>query len=348
MPSRTAQYRRWVFTLNNYSNGEVEDLRKIIGAKVRFVAFGFEIGEEGTPHLQGYIEFMAGVRLNGVKGWVGSRAHIEPSTMGWDEKENYLNPDWEEVLYDNLAYVTKEGNFEVYGVPAISGCRTGVEGFLQAAEESHGNIGEESFLIEHYKVSMRYMSWGMRVLNMYRRKAFKDKKLYPDPELWIYYGHTGTGKSRDAKAIPGRHYISCNLEGQFWFDGYDNEEVIIFDEWTDAAFSLKFLNYMMDPHTEGVRLPIKNGFVYVKPRVWVLTTNQKPQNWYKNADKEMLGAFHRRIRIQQRYLRKGDTIEVIRYDCTPGDEKFDKVEIAEIEEKSDLGGPSGVTALSIT
>lgn len=47
--------RRICFTLNNYKEEDIEALLK--EDKFSYVIFGLEVGESGTPHLQGYAEF---------------------------------------------------------------------------------------------------------------------------------------------------------------------------------------------------------------------------------------------------------------------------------------------------
>lgn len=55
--------KRWPWTLNNYTEKDIQDIVPIfnnLGAKL-YVA-GREVGEEGTPHLQGYVEFETRIR----------------------------------------------------------------------------------------------------------------------------------------------------------------------------------------------------------------------------------------------------------------------------------------------
>lgn len=47
---------RWVFTLNNYTDDECDQICSICSSFCKFCIIGKEVGELGTPHLQGYIE----------------------------------------------------------------------------------------------------------------------------------------------------------------------------------------------------------------------------------------------------------------------------------------------------
>lgn len=57
--------KHWCFTLNNYTLEDINSIKEIVPKK-RFV-FQEETGEEGTKHLQGYIEFQSKLRPLSLK-----------------------------------------------------------------------------------------------------------------------------------------------------------------------------------------------------------------------------------------------------------------------------------------
>lgn len=68
--------RAWCFTLNNpEEHGIVDDVLPVL-AQERYVVWQRERGENGTPHIQGYIELHNPVRLSAMKLWLPS-AHFE-------------------------------------------------------------------------------------------------------------------------------------------------------------------------------------------------------------------------------------------------------------------------------
>lgn len=79
--------KRWCFTLNNYDETELVSLRQSLSQKeIRYAIFGKEVGDSGTPHLQGYLSSTKAKRLSGVKKLVGDRAHVEVAKG--DERQN--------------------------------------------------------------------------------------------------------------------------------------------------------------------------------------------------------------------------------------------------------------------
>ncbi len=81
------QSRRWIFTLNNYTEEEVADLEREEEV-FTYLLFGKEIvSSTGTPHLQGYFEFDPGkvsVEPEKVAFWRDNLLHTpsHPSSIG--------------------------------------------------------------------------------------------------------------------------------------------------------------------------------------------------------------------------------------------------------------------------
>lgn len=76
--------KKWCFTLNNYSLEEVEYLKSITCSNVPKMMFQSEVGEEGTPHIQGWLEFKTKKRPMSV--FKNTRIHWEK--MGGSIQDN--------------------------------------------------------------------------------------------------------------------------------------------------------------------------------------------------------------------------------------------------------------------
>jgi len=108
-----SQAKNWSFTINNYTQDDLERLERLgnmagnqMNSVVHYLIVGREVGEEGTPHLQCYIQFVKKIRLSQVKAHVGTRAHCEVSIGNASQ---------------NQVYCMKENNFHEFGVVTTSG-----------------------------------------------------------------------------------------------------------------------------------------------------------------------------------------------------------------------------------
>ena len=94
--------KRWCLTLNNWSIKEYDNLIiDLINDNVsnKFI-IGKEVGDNGTPHLQIYINFYKKVRFTYIKKF-NSRFHIEPA------RANEL---------DNIKYCSKDNDYYTYNL----------------------------------------------------------------------------------------------------------------------------------------------------------------------------------------------------------------------------------------
>lgn len=93
---------KYDFVLNNYTNIEVCQIKETLSKICKKALFGFETGEEGTPHLQGYISLTKKERYTGL--------HKLPGL----ERCSFRKVRNEDAL---VKYCKKDGNFWEYPKP---------------------------------------------------------------------------------------------------------------------------------------------------------------------------------------------------------------------------------------
>lgn len=94
--ARNTKKRAWVFTWNNYTEEDVLYLTTGL-SKDRYL-FGEEVGNSGTPHLQGVVYFKSPRSFKSVRKFFKNN-HIEPC-KNWKASLNYCSKDGE--TYTNV------------------------------------------------------------------------------------------------------------------------------------------------------------------------------------------------------------------------------------------------------
>lgn len=99
--ARESPKKHWVFTLNNPGPDDQGGLWLL---PYDYAVLGFEVGESGTPHIQGYVIFKNKYRLNQLKVYSpqGQRCHWEPQSL-------YSTPA------QAAEYCMKDGDFKEFG-----------------------------------------------------------------------------------------------------------------------------------------------------------------------------------------------------------------------------------------
>ena len=159
------QTRVWLFTVNNFRPTDMDELGEAFrrkDSKCKFV-MAEEVGANGTPHIQGAVEFSKRKRWDqGMPNWAkfGNRASVRMAKGTWLE---------------NLVYCTKEaGHKQFYNCAAP---RASVPIVVISDEE----MGEQKYV------------WMHRVI------ALVDGPIDPRKIIWVWDSLGGTGKSRLCK-----------------------------------------------------------------------------------------------------------------------------------------------------
>lgn len=129
----------------------------------------------------------------------------------------------------------------------------------------------------------------------YRRSIISYRNVNSLQRNWrcsvvVYWGRTGSGKT---KAVFDNATDLWIYPGGGWFDGYDGEKQVLFDDFSGAEFKLPYLLKLLDRYP--MQVPIKGDFISWLPQEIYITSNINPRNWFPNAHMEHVDALFRRI-----------------------------------------------------
>lgn len=261
----TPPTRTWVYTLNNFTEADVDFLKLLVCKAHRC---GKEVGAEGTPHLQGALTFERKYRLSALKK-LHSRIHWEPAKCA--DAENYCAKGEVIIDFDHR----KQGKRN---------------DLLKAAEivKAAGPFAVARELPEIYIKFHR----GLEKYAYAMDRDPEDRVFYTNTT--VVWGKPGTGKSRwcrEQAAHEGLRLYNVPEPsgGVLWFDGYDGEEALLFDDfygWIKRHQLLQLLDIY------PLQVQVKGGFVHRKWRRVFITSNRPPGEWYNLVDD---GALARRL-----------------------------------------------------
>lgn len=275
MSQKVIRSKYWCWTLNNYTLEDVDKLGQVHGGaddRVTYLVYGFECGEQGTKHLQGYIEYSTRVRASTVKMGVGERTHVEPRRGSSTQA---------------AAYCRKDGNYTEFGTLSVSqqGRRSDLEEIQSLLEKG---TKEEEISSLYFKQWCRYWKSFKRFADLR-----KPPRMRSSLRVLVLWGEPGTGKTRFAteyarsRDIPFWISFSDTLR---WFDGYEQERVVILDDFRGGARWQDLLR-LLDIYEQ--RVEVKGGTVSWNPEEIWITSNVHPIAWYpKENDRILMRRIH--------------------------------------------------------
>lgn len=231
-PPPRRQAKRWTFTLNNPT------APLPIPTDVGFLSYQKEVGEQGTPHFQGYVEFKKQLRMSDIKKFSGGweRAHLEVSKGDAES---------------NLVYTTKDetrcasGEQVYFGTPAKSGVKRGYTIMCDSLREGTFNRDDhleeylkhkrsvDEFIREKRSVKASDLAVPDLVLRSWQKEivAIVQGPVDPRKVYWYYDTVGGAGKSTFTKYLMKNHgalSISTTAKDRV-IRAYDHQPVVILD-----------------------------------------------------------------------------------------------------------------------
>lgn len=277
-PTRDSPAKRWCFTLNNYTDAELAHVLLFFREQCSYGIVGREVGEGGTPHLQGYFILQRKLRLRQCKDKVSERAHFE-SARG--------------TPAESRVYCAKDGQYDEVGVcPGGGGSRSRDE--LAVDFEACARLGNAgltdfkdrnpgTYFFSRHTLLRNYLGHGTPV----------DR---PDVVVKWIYGPPGVGKSRDAHAALPNAFIKDPVTK--WWTGYLLEKDCIIDDFGPRGIGINHLLRWFDRYkcyveSKGDVLPLHVDH-------WIVTSNFHPSECFKSdtgEDHPQLPALLRRMQV---------------------------------------------------
>jgi len=260
MPSPKA----YCFTLNNYTEDEYANVCRVCENESRYAIIGREVGEQGTPHLQGYVMFTRAYRFATIKDRFLPRCHIEVAAGSTDR---------------NYDYCSKGGDFREFGERPAKGKRSRDELGTYFSERLVTNRGRglDEFAAEHPGV------WYFSGHNMLRNHMTLQKPIdRPNINVRWINGPPGVGKSRFAHTTYPNAYIKDPRTK--WWNGYMLEEEVIIDDFGPGGIDINHLLRWFDRYKCLVES--KGGMLPLYASKFIVTSNFHPRDLFKDERRQ--------------------------------------------------------------
>lgn len=269
-------FRHWCGTKQVEEDFDAERFLKSLvnTGKVRYVVGQLERGTH--LHLQYYVQRERQSTLNVMKRDICAQSHWE-AARGTPEQ--------------NKTYCTKEST-RVSGPWEFGQC---------VAERQRTDLDKAASMIDEGK-SLREVAVECKSVFIRYHKGLKayeamitskgPRKFGEDgPEVWVFWGESGTGKSR--KAFEQWPDAYRKMTSDKWWDGYKGQETVIFDDFKGSSMKLHDFQTIIDRYP--VQVEVKGAVVDLSATRYVFTSNKHPSEWY-SAEADPDGTVMRRIR----------------------------------------------------
>lgn len=276
--TRASPARNYLFTLNNYTNESIQSVQSFFAEHCSYGVYQQEVGANGTPHLQGYMQLKKKNRITWLLTYFQAHFTVARGT-----------PE------ENWKYCTKEDTRADGCVPFEHGVRGGGSGErsdLKPVVESILAKRPMSSVAGEYPEQFVKFSKGLIAL----AGAISEPRTWKTEVFW-FYGPTGTGKSRRAYELaPGAYWKAGGVK---WWDGYDGEEDVIIDDYRRDLCPFHELLRLLDRYP--MRVEFKGGSCNFRARRIFITTPKCPRGTWEGRTEEDLAQLIRRIEHVENY-----------------------------------------------
>jgi len=270
------QSKFWCFTINN-PKPDYADLKPI--KNWEYMVVGNEVGESGTPHLQGFVVYKTRTKFSTVKNQIPA-AHIEKMKGSPTQASDYCK---------------KDGNFEEFGTCPETGWKSGSGGGEKKAENFRAMINHAKNQSINSIEEVDPVSYVQHYHAFKRIAQDNPKKVKSLPDvcgIW-YQGPPGVGKSHKARETYPDYY---DKPANKWFDGYQGEDAVLIDD-LDLCHST--LGHHLKRWADKYPFPAeqKGTTVLIRPKNIVVTSNYTISEIFSQQGEVLVAALERRFQV---------------------------------------------------
>lgn len=242
----------------------------------RYYVVGREVGEQGTPHLQGYVELNKQMRFTTLKKKL-PKCHIEFRNGSPSQAADYCKKeDKDPIEFGRISQPGKRNDL----IDMYAAVKSGKSN-LEVAEEHTASY------IRYYKAIAHLRT------ELIKPAQFTAVKTH------VLYGAAGTGKTRYVVEKYGDEVYF--LDNYPWFDGYVGQSVLLLDDFY-GDIPYRTLLRLLDGYR--MQLAVKGGFTKKDWQVVYITSNDHPDYWYPQG---LSGALRRRLTTVREFKKEPET-----------------------------------------
>ena len=255
------------YTFNNYTDDDYKSLQDY--DNYVYHVCGKEVGDSGTHHLQGYIEFKKSIRPESFRKKISKRSfHTELRKGTPQQASNYCLKGSGTVEQPSQFDGFVKGNL----LPKQPGKRNDLIEFRNAIK-----VNPNLDVIEEFpEIQAKYHKFVAACQQKYKQARNKMTAI-----IWIY-GSTGTRKSYLSRLIAEWDNKSIYTKPPgVWFEGYNNEDVMILEDFRSNHMSFDELLRHADRY--DLTVPVKGGSAKFTSSLIIVNTPLNPEETFKDS-----------------------------------------------------------------
>lgn len=168
--------------------------------------------------------------------------------------------------------------------------------------------------LENPTTFVKYSGGLMKFANI-----IKPPTLRPNLQAFIVWGKTNLGKTHNTYETFGianvfkchNHSKGANqTSDKLWFDGYERQNVLLFDEFTPFQVPLETMNLICDKFPSSGE--VKGLFTSLQHEIVIICSNVDPTTWYFNHSDEQREAFFRRITATYKVTSRAECVDAFK------------------------------------